>query len=47
MVRSSDISVFRLKGLRQTKINLRAYADSDGPDQTAYSLSLIRVFAVC
>ena len=36
-----------LYGPCHTKICLRAYADSDGPDKPAHPRSLIRVFTVC
>ena len=35
-----------LFGLRHAKTCLRAYADSEGPDQTAHPRSLIRAFTV-
>ena len=35
-----------LNGLRNAKMCRRAYANSEGPDQTAHSRSLIRAFAV-
>ena len=34
-------------GPRHAKTCLRAYADSEGPDQTAHPRSMLRAFAVC
>ena len=36
----------RTNGSRHAKTCLRAYEDSEGPDQPAHPRSLIRVFAV-